>query len=59
MVEPKLTVLTADVLAKVGYDSPPAVVPSPRARPASGRTKRDRMPRVLREARRHMLYHWF
>ena len=45
--------LPPEILARVGHDSPP-VRPGRRDRRAS-----ERMPRELRETRRHMTYHWF
>jgi hypothetical protein len=60
MVEPKLTILSPEALAKAGYDCPPMSLPAVQElRPAKRRTKRDRTPRALREAQRQMLYHWF
>jgi hypothetical protein len=58
MVEPRITMLQPEVLAKVGYDMPPTESVAP-SLPARRRSKYDRMPRELRDARRHMLYHWF
>ncbi|MBM3266979.1 MAG: hypothetical protein FJZ01_04950 [Candidatus Sericytochromatia bacterium] len=56
MVEPKLVVLSPEVLAKVGFDSPPAseAAPEPRTK-----ARRKQEARALRDIRRHMHYHWF
>ena len=63
MVEPKLTLLSPEALAKAGYDCPPFQLPSAQALPATRRIKRKgqprQQPRELREARRQMVYHWF
>lgn len=53
MVEPKLAVLTPEILAKVGYDVPP----SPKALRKDRRRHFEQ--RDLRDARRSMTYHWF
>lgn len=59
VVEPRITMLQPEVLAKVGYDSPPVNAPALSPLPAKRRSKYDRQPRELRDARRQMLYHWF
>ncbi len=59
ILEPTIMMLQPEVLAKVGYDCPPLGTPAMLPRPAKRRSKYDRLPREMRDARRHMLYHWF
>ncbi|MBU6429017.1 MAG: hypothetical protein KGR26_08405 [Cyanobacteria bacterium REEB65] len=49
-VEPIPTFLPPEILAKVGYDVPPA---------ATKLTRRQVPPRDLRQVRKQMTYHWF
>ncbi len=59
MVEPKLTMLSPEAIAKAGYDCPPIRLPRPKAFAAERRPKQHAEQRALNDARRQMLYHWF
>lgn len=59
VAEPNLFTLPPEVMAKVGYDTPPFQLEVRGTTSRASRSNLKSVPRALREIRGQMRYHWF